>query len=193
MFQMVNGFLYQYCMQLTCFTEIERKTVYERDSENKRKRKKIKDEYNRTETWVIIGNGGEEIIRFRKKNSDSPYEVIKWSNHGWETIHEEHEDEPMYNYIESVCARHYLEKYGEQRPAYSSWGRKKYFKRLTMAEKADWFEEFRRLDLTISDVENIISENRMLKKQNDEFRDIFLIISNNKRVKKIVEKQLNDF
>lgn len=181
MFQMMNSFLYQYCMQLTHFIEIDRDRVYERESENKRKRKKIKDETTKTETCAIIGNGGEEIIRFRKINYDSPYEVIRYIGKGYEVTHTETDDKLMYEYIEKVCSDYYLKKYGESRPAYSSWGKRKYFKRLTMAEKADWYEEFRKLDLTISDVNKIIAENEKLKKENEEFRNILLTISKNKK------------
>lgn len=174
MFKMVNSFLYEYRCDMEMRIHIRDKVVYERDSENRKKRKKIKTEHERLECLMIHGNASEYICSV-VKNKDGKFEIYK-DGYAWnkepKIFFIAQNSEEVGEKVEEICRQHYFEKYGTWREPYSSGNPKR--KRLSVGEICDWYNQFRKLDMSIDDIRHALSGCEKIKKENEEYKKLLL-------------------
>lgn len=180
MFKMVNSFLYEYRCDMEMRIYESEKIVYERDSENRRKRKIVKDEKTRTECLIVHGNG-EEYICSVVKNDDGKFDIYRdgyvWCKDSKPYFTAENSEQAKEE-IEKICREHYIQKYGSEHEPYSY--SKPKAKRLSVGEICDWYNQFRKLGMSIADVERIAEENRQIKKENDEYKKLLIGVAKKK-------------
>lgn len=180
MFKMVNSFLYEYRCDMEMRIYESEKIVYERDNENRRKRKIIKDEKVRTECLIVHGNG-EEYICSVVKNGEGKFDIYK---DGY-VLHKDSKpyftaenSEQAKEEIEKICREHYIQKYGEEHEPYSRLKPKT--KRLSVGEICDWYNQFRKLGMSIADVKRTVEENKQIKEENDEYKKLLIGVAKKK-------------
>lgn len=180
MFKMVNSFLYEYRCDMEMRIYESEKIVYERDRENRRKRKVVKEERERRECLMVHGNGTEYICSI-VKNDDKKFEIYKdgyaWSKEPKIYFIAENSEQAE-KVIEEICREHYIQKYGTEREPYSSFKPKR--KRLSVGEICDWYNQFRKLDMSIADVENTVEKYKQTKKENEEYKKLLIGVAKKK-------------
>lgn len=182
MHKMVDHYLYEYRCDMELRIHESECIVYERESENKRKRKVVSEKYNKTEYLIVHGNGSEYICAVIK-NDNGNFEIYA-KCYPWGK-----DSKPTYitsdfgdanKRIEQVCREHYLEKYGDTDTPYSRFGKTR--KRLSVQEICDWYNQFRKLGMSISDVKSALQECSEIKKENEEYKRLLLGVAKKKGI-----------
>lgn len=183
MYKMVNAFLYEYRCDMELRVYGYEKEIYERDCENKRKRKLVKKEQIKREYLVVHGNG-EEYICSVVKSDDGKFEIFKdmsmWDK-GAKPYCIAEDSKQAEKMIEEICRQHYINKYGECRHSYhGNYFSERKLKRLSVGEICDWYNQFKKLDMSIDDVKNIILENKELKKEINGYEKLLIGVAKKK-------------
>lgn len=192
MFRMVNDYLYQYRCQMEIRTFREKKEVYERDSENKRKRKRVSYSIEENNYLFVTGNGCENICS--AVESDDGKILIFLPP---KLPYKERKCDPDYicdnpdeanNTIENICHKHYVQKYGETRTPYRSSFNRGKIKRLSVGEICDWYNAFRKTDMTIDEIQEALLIKEEFEKQGLSIEQLKRALRAAKRIKKISEE-----
>lgn len=194
MFRMVNDFLYQYRCQMEIRSFREKKEVYERDAINKRKRKQVSFSFEENSYLFVTGNGREDICSASESEDGKilvflppklPYKKSKC-----EPDYIADDYNKAYETIEQICYKHYVQKYGETRAAYglSFFQKRKTFKRLSVGEIFDWYEEFRKTDMTVDEIKEALLIKEEFKKQGLSVEQLKRALKAAKRIRKIAEE-----
>lgn len=182
MYRMVNHFLYEYRCDMELNVYVKESVFYERDSENKRKRKVVSKKYDRTEYLIVRGNGSENICIVLQNNNKEFEVYVKcypWTKGAKPTYICENSEEAEKK-IEEICRSHYFKKYGCDDTPYSF--REKPRKRLSVQEICDWYNQFRKLGMSISEIESELQRGREDKKEKEEYEKILLGVAKKKGI-----------
>lgn len=180
MYKMVNSFLYEYRCDMEMRVYNRDKVVYERDNENRRKRKVVKEEHEHKEYLIIHGNGSEYICSVII-NKDGNFEIYK-DSYAWskepKIFFVAQDLKEAEKKIEEICREHYFNKYGAMHEPYSSFKPKQ--KRLSVGEICDWYNQFRKLGMSIDDTRHALDECKEVKKENEEYKKLLLGVAKKK-------------
>ena len=127
---------------------------------------------------TIDGNSGETICTITE-NKNGEYEIYKGKS-----FYQIENNKPDYiaqtkeeasSKIEEICREHYFEKYGTVLDFFHCCCcSKNKTKRLSVGEICEWYERFRRLDMSILEIEKAIRENKMLKREMKAYDDMLI-------------------
>lgn len=183
-YEIQNWFIKEYTCHTETRIENEERIIYERDPENKRKRKRISDKWTHREYLVVTTNGRNSIC-YVFGNSDCGFKIFlppKHPNGKEEADITCQTAKETSRKIEEICRKYYFDKYGETRPSYS--GRRK-FKRLSVSEICDWYNEFRKTDMTIAEIKEAIQIKEEIKNERLSFDDVKTALKIHKTIKKL--------
>lgn len=181
MWKMVNSFLYEYRCDIEMRSVKYEKEVYEIQKENKRKRKRILHEFNEERYLIVHGNGSETICTiFKNKNGFDIYikDNLPWR--GDEIFKSCETNKEASEIIEEICRNHYFEKYGIIQEPYSCIRKSR--KRLSVGEICDWYNQFRKLDVSINDIKDILQENKKLKSEISSYERMLLGVARKQKL-----------
>lgn len=191
MSKMVNSFLYEYRCQMEIRQYNYEKTIYERDPENRRKRALVKKECKEKEYLIVTGNGCEPICSVSGGcNKDFEifiYPKLPWKDKTPDITASSVEDATRE--IEKICRLHYFKKYGETIDPYGNSPKRRTFKRLSVGEICDWYNQFRRTDMTIEDMQEALLVKKEFKESGLSIYDVKKALRLDKKLRQIYNKR----
>ena len=158
LFKSINSYLYEYhCLMTIIDDRVLTKTITIKNGH-----RKTKKEYSGAMYLDVEGNGRERICSVRMENGK--YCIYLKGTCAWVK-----NDKPFLVFdkesdaekaIEEICRKHYHEKYGEMESFVEYLpGRK----RLSIGEICDWYNEFRKLGMSVIDIQVMIEQNKKMK------------------------------
>ena len=97
MFRMVNSYLYEYPILPQLYEEHRERTIYEREANNHRRRKKVNETREFDGALIIYGNGKEEVCAITcddecVSSNEAPFTIHLTHKWGWWISRKEREE-----------------------------------------------------------------------------------------------------
>ncbi len=185
LFKSINSYLYEYhCLMTIIDDRTLTKTITIKNGH-----RKTKKEYSSHEYLIVEGNGMEKICSVRMENGKyCIYKgILAWYENEKPYLVFDNESDAE-TAIEEICRKHYHEKYGEMESFVEYLpGRK----RLSIGEICDWYNEFRKLGMSIIDIQVMIEQNKKMKKDLDYYENLLDTVSQRVNTRKR-KKQLGE-